>query len=313
MREASSEQAQRQTGAVEDTSAREIVISRTFDAPRELVFAAWTSSEHLAKWWGPRGFTTTTKVFDFRSGGSWSLVMHGPDGVDYPYRVVLDELAAPERIVFSHHGGLDGVPAQFRSTVTFLPVGGKTHVTMRQLYTSTAERDAVIEKYGAIEGGKQTFERLAELLAMQRTGRAPDLLLTRVFAAPRQLVFEAWTQPEHLEHWWGPTGFTLPTCQVDFRPGGAFLLGMRGPDGTDYPFPGVYEEIVAPERLVTVGTIHAESGKQVRTTVTFREHGGKTTVTVEQVYFFEADDATRGANVGWTQSLDRLAAHLANV
>jgi uncharacterized protein YndB with AHSA1/START domain len=239
--------------------------------------------------------------------------MHGPDGVDYANRIVFDEIVAPERIVFSHHGGIDSVPAQFQSTVTFFAEGGKTRVTMRQLYNSAAERDAVVQKYRAVEGGKQTLDRLAELLAMQVKGRAPDLRLSRVFDAPRQLVFDAWTQARHLEHWWGPNGFTLSTCQVDLRPGGTFLLGMRGPDGTDYPFPGVYEEIVAPERIVTVGTIHAQSGKKVRTTVTFGEQGGKTIVDVEQVYLFEADDSTRGAKIGWTQSLDRLVAHLASL
>ncbi len=312
MRESDSPAARSQMAAGEDVSAREVVISRAFDAPRELVFEAWTRAEHLAKWWGPRGFSTTTHALDFRSGGSWRLTMHGPDGVDYPNRIAYDEIVAPERIVFSHHGGIDGVPALFQATVTFVEEGERTRVTMRQVYRSAAERDAVVEKYGAIEGGKQTFERLAELLAIQAK-RAPDLLLTRVFDAPRQLVFEAWTRPEHLRHWWGPQGFTLPICEVDLRPGGAFRLGMRGPDGTDYPFPGVYEEIVAPERLVTLGTIRGKPGSEVRTTVTFEELGGKTKVTVRQVYFFEADEATRGATVGWTQSLDRLGELLARL
>jgi uncharacterized protein YndB with AHSA1/START domain len=147
--------------------------------------------------------------------------------------------------------------------------------------------------------------------AAPKRENAPELILKRVFDAPRALVFAIWTQPEHLKHWWGPKGFTLSTCEVDFRSGGAFRLGMRGPDGTDYPFPGIYEEIVAPERLVTLGTIHDRPGSEVRTTVTFEDLARKTRVTVKQVYFFAADDATRGAQVGWTQSLDRLAEHLA--
>ncbi len=134
-----------------------------------------------------------------------------------------------------------------------------------------------------------------------------ELTLTRVFDAPRSLLFEVWTKPEHLARWWGPKGFTLPECEVDFRPGGAFRFVMRGPDGKDYPFAGEYVEITAPERIVFTGLVHDDNAS--RTTVTFAERGGKTTVTVHQTYAFESD-ATRGAPVGWGQSLDRLAAYV---
>jgi len=105
---------------------REIVTTRTFDAAPARVFEAWSRSEHLERWWGPNGFTTTTHQFDFRPGGTWKLTMHGPDGTDYPNRLVYDEIVRPERIVYSHHGGIDGVPAQFQKTVTFVPRGDKT-------------------------------------------------------------------------------------------------------------------------------------------------------------------------------------------
>jgi uncharacterized protein YndB with AHSA1/START domain len=105
------------------------------------------------------GFSVTTHDFDFRPGGTWRLTMHGPQG-DFPNAIVYDEIIRPERIVFTHDLG-------FRATVTFVEEGGKTRVTLRQLYRSAAERDAVVEKYGAIEGGKQTLERLAEHLAVK--------------------------------------------------------------------------------------------------------------------------------------------------
>ncbi len=75
-----------------DTSTREIVTTRLFDAPPERVFEAWSRAEHLERWWGPRGFTTTTHAFDFRPGGTWKLTMHGPDGTDFPNRIVYDEI-----------------------------------------------------------------------------------------------------------------------------------------------------------------------------------------------------------------------------
>ena len=135
-----------------------------------------------------------------------------------------------------------------------------------------------------------------------------ELVITRVFDAPRSLVFEAWAKPEHMVRWWGPSGFTLPTCEMDFRPGGAYRLNMRSPQGREYGVKGVYREVVVPERIVFT-CILDHNPHEVLTTVTFAEHGGKTTLTVRQVFRAESD-ATRGAQQGWSESLDRLAEHL---
>lgn len=144
-----------------------------------------------------------------------------------------------------------------------------------------------------------------------RWSKKRELSIERVFNAPREIVFQAWTKPEHLTQWWGPRGFTLPTCEMEFRAGGRFRMVMRGPDGKDYPMEGAYLEIVEPERIVFQGTIHDEPGHQVWTTVTFAEEHGKTKVTVLQTYSFESD-ATRGAPEGWRQTLDRLGEYLAS-
>jgi uncharacterized protein YndB with AHSA1/START domain len=131
--------------------------------------------------------------------------------------------------------------------------------------------------------------------------------MTRVFDAPRELVFKAWTKAEYLTQWWGPDGFTVPVCEVDFRAGGVLRFVFRGPDGKDYPFDGSYVEIVEPEKIVFKGNIHDVPGQDVFTTVTFAtEQGGKTKLTVHQTYAFESD-ATRGARIGWSQTLDHLA------
>jgi uncharacterized protein YndB with AHSA1/START domain len=145
--------------------ARSIVITRTIDAPRDLVFEAWTDPTHLAEWWGPTGFTTTTSKFEMRPGGVWRFVMHGPDGRDYQNRITYHEIIRPERIVYSHGGGDDVEPVQFQTTVTFEDAGGKTRLTMRAVFPSVAERDRVVEEYGAVEGGKQTLARLADYVA----------------------------------------------------------------------------------------------------------------------------------------------------
>ena len=97
-----------------DQDPRCIVGTRVFDAPRELVFSVWTDPKHLAQWWGPNGFTTTTSAFDMRPGGVWRFVMHGPDGRDYQNRITFDEIVPPERIVYHHGGGDDVEPVQFK-------------------------------------------------------------------------------------------------------------------------------------------------------------------------------------------------------
>lgn len=145
---------------------REIVVSRIFDAPRELVWEAWTDPRHVVHWWGPDGFTTTIEKMDVRPGGTWELVMHGPDGTDYPNRSLFTEVVKPERICFMHGGSRKGDPAtQFEATWTFEALGDKTRLSIRMVFPSAAERERVIRDYGALEGAKQTLERLAGHLA----------------------------------------------------------------------------------------------------------------------------------------------------
>jgi uncharacterized protein YndB with AHSA1/START domain len=148
---------------------RSIIAVREFDAPRELVFAVWTDPQHLAQWWGPNGFTTTTSAFDARPGGVWRFVMHGPDGRDYQNRITYDEIVKPERLVYSHGGGEDVEPVRFKVTVTFDAIGGRTRLTMRMLFPSAAERARVIKEYGADKGLVQTLTRLAEHLTALRS------------------------------------------------------------------------------------------------------------------------------------------------
>jgi uncharacterized protein YndB with AHSA1/START domain len=141
---------------------RAIIGMRVFDARRELVWSAWTDPKHLAQWWGPNGFTTTTSAFDMRPGGVWRFVMHGPDGRDYQNRITFDEIVKPERIVYRHDGGEDVEPVQFTQTVTFEDLGGKTKLTWRGVFPSAEERDRVIKEYGADKGLVQTLARLAD-------------------------------------------------------------------------------------------------------------------------------------------------------
>src|ERR671932_1441659 len=115
------------------TADREIVLSRVIDAPRELVFEAFTEIRHLSRWWGPDGFSTTTQSFEFRVGGEWAFVMHGPDGTDYNEWITWTEIAAPARIAMLH-GEFRGDPNVFESVLTFEPEGAGTRIEMRTVF-----------------------------------------------------------------------------------------------------------------------------------------------------------------------------------
>ena len=146
---------------------REIVATRLFHAPRELVFRMWTDREHISNWWGPRGFTTTTSEMDVRPGGVWRFVMHGPDGRNYPNKVVYREIVAPERISYFNES-----PPPFDTTVTFTEQDGGTAVTARMTFESAELRERVAREHGAVEGLHQTLARLDEVVArMADSGR----------------------------------------------------------------------------------------------------------------------------------------------
>ena len=143
------------------TADREIVISRVIDAPREVVFEAFTRVRHLSRWWGPQGFTTTTRSFEFRVGGVWDFVMHGPDGTDYQEWITYTEIAPPERIALRHGESRDD-PDAFESLLSFEPSGEATRVVLRTVFPTRELREEAVQKYHAIEGGEQTLRNLAD-------------------------------------------------------------------------------------------------------------------------------------------------------
>ena len=154
----------REVAARSATAEREIVITRVISAPRELVFEAFTEVRHLSQWWGPEGFTTTTRAFEFRVGGVWDFVMHGPDGADYQEWISWTEISPPGRIALLHGESL-GDPNAFLSGLTFAPDGAATRIEMRTVFPTEELRDEAVEKYHAIEGGEQTLRNLAAYVA----------------------------------------------------------------------------------------------------------------------------------------------------
>lgn len=151
-----------------------------------------------------------------------------------------------------------------------------------------------------------------------------ELVITRVFDAPRELVWKAWTEPDRLMQWWGPKGFTAPVCQIDLRVRGKYLNCMRSPEGKDYWSTGVYREIIPLERIVCTDSFADEHGNvvpathygmspdfplEMLVTVTFEEHEGNTTMTLRHAGFPPGQDQDM-AEAGWNESFDKLAESL---
>jgi uncharacterized protein YndB with AHSA1/START domain len=145
--------------ALEETSDRELFITRILNAPRELVFKVWSNPTHIAKWWGPDGFTTTIHQMDVRKGGEWNLTMHGPDGTDYKNKSVFTEILKPERIAYDHISG-----PKFHAVITFEAQGEKTKLTMKMIFESAESKNKTVKEFGAEEGLKQNINRLETYL-----------------------------------------------------------------------------------------------------------------------------------------------------
>lgn len=307
-------------------AARELVLERVIDAPRALVYQAFTTPAHLNHWFGPKGFTITTKAIDVRPGGSWDFVMHGPDGKDWPNFVRYLELEPNARLLYDHGESADG-PAHFRVTVTFEDEGVRTRMRMRSLFP-TVEGCEAAKGFGAVELGYTTLEKLAARVDTM------GLRLTRTVDAPRDLVYQAWTEPARLAKWWGPTGFDLEVLKLELRPGGVFHYRMSNGQGAEMWGKFVYQEVEAPARIVYVSSFSDAAGGtapapfpgmehfplEVYNVLTLTEVDGKTVMemgggplaaTEEQRAFYHGMRASMEQGFGGT--FKQLDAYLAEV
>jgi uncharacterized protein YndB with AHSA1/START domain len=308
--------------------ANELHLSRVFDAPVKAVWDAWTDPEQVAQWWGPRGFTITTHSKDLRPGGTWVYTMHGPDGTDWPNRTLYHEVEKHKKLVYDH-GGNDDRPPLFRVTVTFAEVKpNKTRMEMT-MALATAEAAEETRKFIKKAGGNSTWDRLAEYLEKGSTGKE-TFVINRSFDAPREVMFDMWTDPKHVSQWMPPTGFTMQYIRADIRPGGGSFYSMTGSGFTMYGR-AKYLEIRRPDRIVytqefvdekenvtrhpkaptwpaamlTTVELTEEGPSQTRVTVTWEVYGP---ATPEEMATFTG--ARAGMTGGWTGSFDKLEALL---
>ena len=305
----------------------ELRLTRLIDAPRELVFRAWTEPEMLAKWMAPRGMSPVPQTtVPAAPGVSFRIAMHD-DGGDPEVFVQLGtyrEVVPSERLVYTFAWeGDDGRPEHESTiTVTFAERGGKTELTMHQAFFETSEsRDR------HVLGWTSVLDRLVDLVSPDGT-----FAITRFFEAPRELVFDAWTRLEHLAKWFGPPGCELVEPTVDLRPGGRFRYGMRDPGGNVAWGSWTFREVVRPERLECIVAFTDEAGTPVRhpmapewplltrSVATFEARGDRTLLVLRNTPF----EATEGEiavfvaghasmNGGWTPAFEALARYLASL
>lgn len=309
--------------------SNEIRITRVYDAPVQAVWDAWTDPEQVAQWWGPRGFTITTHSKDLRPGGHWHYTMHGPDGTDYPNKTYYFEVEERAKLVYDH-GGNDDRPPLFRVTVLFSEVAGRTHMDMR-MTLPTPEAATETKKFIKKAGGNGTWDRLAEYLEKESTGKE-KFVINRTFDAPLEVMSEMWTNPEHFSQWLPPTGMTMKFLKADIRPGGSTFYLMENAEGLKMYGRADYREIVKPGRLVytqqfcdehgnisrhpmaplwpetmlTIVELTAEGPDSTRVTVTWEPCGA---FTPEELEIFIQNRS--GMTQGWTGSFDKLEEYLA--
>jgi uncharacterized protein YndB with AHSA1/START domain len=298
---------------VEDPIVRETTIARTFDAPREMVWHAWTEASELKRWFMPHGFTVPECEVDLRPGGRVHMTVRGPDGSEMANDGTFEEIDPPSRLVLTTGAfhGPDGTPMlEVRHTVTFEDIGGKTELRVHSLVTKAAPELAAALA-GMEEGWLQTLDKLEAVLSGGPPTSAPrQLVATRVLDAPRETVWKAYTDLEALTQWWPPPGQTMDTHGIDVRPGGTWRSTLHGPHG-DFEQALTYVVVQEPQTLAYVYGDPGQAGHTVFTTIELADEGGKTTVTVT-LAFASAEERRRMVEENWAQqglegSLDRLA------
>jgi uncharacterized protein YndB with AHSA1/START domain len=310
--------------------ANEIYLTRIYNAPVKMVWEAWNDPKQVAQWWGPRGFTLTTHSKDLRVGGHWDYTMHGPDGTDFHNKTLYHEVEKYSRLVYDHGGNDDeGRPALFRVTVVFTDLKDKTKMEMT-MALATPEAAAETKKFIKQAGGNATWDRLAEYLEKESSGKE-QFVINRTFDAPLNVMFKMWTDPAHFSKWLPPTGFTMEFIRSEIKPSGSTFYLMTDGGSTKMYGRTKYLEISNPDRVVytqqfcdekenvtrhpmsatwpetmlTTVNLSEEAPNQTRVTITWEAFGN---ATCEEVETFVK--ARAGMTMGWTGSFDKLESYI---
>lgn len=305
-----------------------VVITRYFDAPRDLVFKVWTDPEHIAQWWGPHGFSIPFCEMDVRAGGKIQITMVDADGNLYPNKGHFVEITPPERLVyvltaFEDEHGITGLEVQ--QTVTFTEEKGKTKLVL-QVLVLKAVPEVALPLSGMDVGWNQSFNKLERYITKMTTPKkgnftisAPEnsleVVMTRFFDAPIDLVFNAFIDPEKLKRWWGPAEFTTVVEKLDAQRGGQWRFIQKGGDGSEFAFRGVFHEVNAPYRIVQTFEFEGMEGHILLETIQFEDRDGKTYMVDQSVFQSVADRDgmyASGMEEGSAVGFDRLEDYLNN-
>ena len=311
------------------------VITRVIDAPREKVWKAWTDPETVKYWWGPKDFTAPHISIDLRVDGRFVFCMRGagPDGAvkDYwntgehreivPLKKIVSTMSFADeqgRPVPAAHYGMPGRwPKEILMTVTFAAIrGGKTKLTVQE--TGVPREMAKLSRLG----WEQQLDKFADALVLV-SGRTKiiaepgkqEIVMKRIYDAPRAHIFRAYTDRALIPQWWGPRRYSTVVDKLDARPGGLWRFLNRDTDGTEYAFHGVYHEVAAPERLIATFEFEGAPGHVSLETLKLEEIGGRTMLTNISVFQSVEDrDAMLqgGMEEGASETMDRLGELLAH-
>jgi uncharacterized protein YndB with AHSA1/START domain len=306
----------------------QIITTRVLNAPRDLVWKILTSPDHIKHFWGPDGFTNTIKHMDVRVGGQWLFTMHGPDGKDWPNRIIYKTVTEPSYLAFDHDGGEDDVSGhRFLGELELFEEGGKTRIELRMTEATLEARDAVAQF--AVAGGQQNLERLAAYIA-PLVDPLNKFEIEREFAVSQQRLFEACSKIEHLKQWMAPAGMTTIKATQDFKPGGHYHYGLATADGSEMWGMVHYKEITPHNRLVYAQNFSDAAGnvtahpmaptwpREMLTLFDFISQGpSQTKLRITWINAQASDEeaatfasAHAGMAQGWTGSLDNLQNYL---
>ena len=309
------------------SNSNELTITRVYNAKIQQVWDAWVDPKQVAKWWGPRGFTLTTKHKDVRTGGEWIYTMHGPDGVDWPNHTKFLEVEKFKRLVYDH-GGFEDKPPMFRVTVLFSEIDGKTKMDMTMAFANKEIFDHS-KKIIKDADGNSTWDRLAEYLNKELTGKE-KFVINRTFDTDIETLFNVWTEPKHLIAWSGPIGARMEYIHVDIKTGGKAFYKM--PFGEMVMYGNVqYVEVSRPSKLIYIQQFANADGSPSRhpmapnwpqsmlTTITLsEEEKNRTRLTLEWEISGDANeleiktfvDGKKGMSQGWSGSFQKLDEYL---
>jgi uncharacterized protein YndB with AHSA1/START domain len=304
-----------------------LTVSRTFPAPRDLVFKAWTSAEHMKQWFSPEGFNVPEAEIDFRPGGVFNVCMRSPEGQDYWSKGSYDEISPPDRLTFTSAVIIGGSKKfTVHTTVAFENHGTGTLMTVQQLHYIHDEAFlSAVE--GAREGWRTTLDKLEREVARiyaRHSAHAHDsqprsavhatFAIERIYDAAPKRVYHALTDKAAKAHWFaGGGGHTILEREMDVRPGGHERVKGRWASGTVSTFDAVYFDAVPDERLLYAYEMHLDDRKISVSLATIElkpEGAGTRLIITEQGTFLDGYDDAGSREKGTRFLLDQLGASL---